>query len=333
MIRFGLIGCGSVSGTYLYTLSRIRGVEVVAVADTALERAKIVSERFKISGVYSDYKEMLHSEQLDAVAVCTPHFLHREQSIGCFEKGLDVLCEKPLATNMKDILDMLEKGRARKFGVMLQRRFYPNSQDTQRAIAEGRLGDINHVSLDFNCHKTQEFYNSWRGKAISGGGTLMSQALHRLDQLVYFFGPAKSVEGEVRTTRDYIEVEDYARGKIFFGNGVTADIVSNNSSGNPATISIIKIIGSKGRIVLSDDKTVEWQVPGMPKPKEISLDDIPSEYRPQYYGPAHEKVIDDFVSSISEGKKLSITAADSLPVMGVLFAFYRSANEKKRIQI
>ena len=333
MINFGVIGCGNVSGTYLYTLDKNKDSKVVAVADSDIEKAKKSAETFGIKKTYKDYQEMLTNESLDAVVICTPHYLHHSQALDCFSKDLDVLCEKPLATNMQDALDMIEEGGDSKFGVMLQRRFYPNSISTKDAVNKGLLGKINGVSLNFRCHKSPEFYDTWRGQKISGGGTLLSQALHRIDQLVYFFGPAESVEGTTEITRPYIKVEDYAKGKIFFKNNITADIESNNSSGNSDTTSIIKISGSNGRITLSDDKTVYWDVKNLPKPGEIGVDKIPLCYRPEYYGPAHELLIDDFVDAIKNDRKPIVNGADSLDAMKIIFCFYESAKESRRIMI
>lgn len=329
-IRFGVIGCGSVSGTYLYSLKNNINSNLVAIADVDFDKAKESAKTFDVKKVYSDYREMLSREKLDAVVVCTPHYLHKEQTLAGFEKGLHVLCEKPLATNIGDIDEMIKAGENLKFGVMLQRRFYPNSISTREAIQRGLLGKIEEISLNFSCHKSDEFYNTWRGKSISGGGTLISQALHRIDQLIYFFGPAKAVDGTIKKTRQ-IEVEDYASGKIFFDNGRIAKIESNNSSGNPETISIIKIKGDLGNIVLSDDKILEWNINGLSKPVELDIKDIPTKYRPEYYGPAHELVINDFVDSVRLDKKLRVSGRDSRDSMNIIFGFYKSAAEKRKV--
>ena len=333
MIRFGIIGCGSVSQTYLYELSRNINSEVVAIVDTDITKAHNNAELFGVANVYSDYKEMLNNEHIDAVIICTPHFAHYEQAIACAKKGLHILCEKPLATSLEDIKKMIDECSKMKFSVMLQRRFYPNSIAVANAIKSGALGSIIEVSLDFTCYKSPDFYNNWRGKKISGGGVLISQALHRIDQLSFFFGEAQYVEGITKIIQQEIEVEDYAKGEIYFSNDIVANIEANNSSGDPDTISIIKIKGSMGEIVLSDDKTIEWRVKGMPLPSEADINRIPTKYRPEYYGPCHEEVINDFVDAIFNDRQPIITGVDALPSMEIIFGFYKSAEMKKRIAL
>lgn len=333
MVNIGVIGCGSVSQTYLYALKHNKYANVTAVVDIEIGRAQKNAGLFEIPTAYSDYKEMLKYEHLDAVVICTPHYVHREQAVTCAEKGLHILCEKPLATTMKDVEDIITRCRNVKFAVMLQRRLYPNSIATLAAVRQSALGKIIEVSLNFRCHKSHEFYDSWRGKEISGGGVLISQALHRIDLIAYFFGKPRYVEGIVRTTRPEIEVEDYAKGKVYFANEVIVDIEANNSSGNSDTVSIIKIKGTRGDIVLSDDKTLQWDVEGIPFPEEADINRIPARYRPVYYGPCHELIIDDFVDAIVNDRSPAIVGEDALASMKIIFGFYAAAKEKEKVLV
>lgn len=330
-LNFGIIGCGNISATYAYVLQKNLDSNVVAVADIDVSKAQKIADTFGISQIYADYREMLAQEIIDTVVICTPHYVHHEQALACAEKGLPLLCEKPLAATMGDIQDLIEKCSTVPLGTMLQRRCYPNTIASRVAVEQRSLGDITNVSLRFSCHKSPDFYNSWRGKKISGGGVLLSQALHRIDQLVYIFGQPQSVQGITTITRPYLEVEDYAKGEVHFTKGVCAKIEANNSSGDEKTRSIITVIGTRGRITLSDDQTLEWKVYGIPLPKELDINAVPTIYRPAYYGPAHEIVIDDFVDAVKHKRQPSITGSDSLPVMKIIFGFYESAASGKPI--
>lgn len=333
MIKFGIIGCGNVAPTYLYALSRNEQAKVVAIVDTDISKAANVGNTFGIDKVYQDYKKMLADEQLDAVVICTPHFVHYSQVLDCAEKGLAILCEKPLAVQMSEIESIIEKCRNVRFSVMLQRRLYPNTIATAKAIQSGLLGNITEASLQFSCHKSPEFYNSWRGKKISGGGVLISQTLHRIDQLAFIFGDALAVEGTIKTTRPEIEVEDYAKGLIHFQNDITVSVEADNSSGNSDTLSIINIIGTHGKICLSDDKTLEWDLEGISIPVDVDINIIPTSHRPAYYGPCHEIIIDDFVDSIACNRQPMILGKHALPSMKIIFGFYEAAKQGKKIYI
>ena len=338
LVKSAVIGCGNVSPTYLYTLSKSPDAEVVSVADINPEKAEKQAKEFNINEVYTDYKDVL-KDNLDAVFILTPHYEHPEQTIFFAKNGLDVLCEKPLASKMSDIEDMIDTcdKEGVKFSTMLQRRLYPNTIAAREAVKEGLLGKIRNVELDFSCYKKKEFYNGWRAAKKTGGGGLMSQTLHRIDQIVFIFGEPIAVEGVTKTTRDYLEIEDYAKGKIYFRNGFVANLEANNSSlgpNNQETLSIISISGENGKIVLSDDLTPVWSVPNMPAPLDANLNAIPLKYRPAYYGPCHEIIINDFVDSVMKGREPLIEGKDSIPAMKVIFGFYKSAESNgKRINL
>lgn len=333
VIRFGLIGCGAVSGAYLHVLQKSPHARVAAVADADAVRAADAARRYGVAAAYGDWAEMIDRERLDAVVIATPHFAHHEQALYCAQQGLDILCEKPLATSMAHVQEMVAACARVRFSVMLQRRFYPNTRALARVVAAGALGALDEVSLRFSCHKSPQFYATWRGKRISGGGVLLSQALHRIDQLASVFGDPQAVEGLVRTTRPDIEVEDYARGSIFFANGVEARIEADNTSGNPATLSIITVQGERGRVVLSDDRCQEWDAPGFAVPDEADITAIPAEHRPEYYGPCHELVITDFVEAMVQDRPPAIRGEDALPSMRIIFGFYEAARRGVRLNV
>ncbi|MEK6950845.1 MAG: Gfo/Idh/MocA family oxidoreductase [Nanoarchaeota archaeon] len=331
VLNFGMIGAGNVSATYAYVLDKNPDSRTTAVADIDLTKAQKIADTFGIKTVYTDYRQMLTHEKLDAVIIGTPHYVHHEQAVTCAAYGLPLLCEKPLATTLEDINDMIQRYRSVPLGTMLQRRFYPNTIAAAAVVRQGALGTIEEVSLNFSCHKSADFYNTWRGKKMSGGGVLLSQALHRIDQLVSIFGMPASVHGTTKITRPYLEVEDYAQGRITFESGIVAEIEANNSSGDEETRSIIGITGTAGTIILSDDKTLEWRVAGWPGPEGLEMNAIPTIYRPAYYGPAHEKVIDDFVAAVKHQRPPMVTGADSLPAMKIIFGFYESAASGKSV--
>ena len=193
------------------------------------------------------------------------------------------------------------------------------------------IGKIKEVSLCFSCYKSDKFYDSWRGKKISGGGVMLSQALHRIDRLIYFFGDPEFVEGFMRTTRPGIEVEDYAECRLYFGDDVIAEIKADNSSGNPDTISMIKIVGDKGLIVLCDDRVLQWDVGCMPCPQASDFSRIPVKIRPLYYGPCHELIIDDFVDAVLNDRLPIVGPHDAEITMRTIFGFYQAAREQKRV--
>lgn len=146
MNRIGVIGAG-IYGTHVLDVLRSASspsdFELVAVSDInprALEQART---KYGIKG-YGDYREMIEEEDLDGVAVVTPDYLHRDISVYAAEKGVHVLCQKPVATTEKEGREMIRA--AEKNNVILyvdyHKRFDPAHMGLKDAIGRGKLGEI-----------------------------------------------------------------------------------------------------------------------------------------------------------------------------------------------
>ncbi len=335
MLNYGLIGCGSVGKVHCHHFSEDERISRVVVCDTSQLALNYFRENFKIDEVYSDYKKMLEEEDLDIVSVATPPGYHLEHANAAAFSGSHVLCEKPLAATLDDSIEIVEyfKKQGLKLGVMMPRRFYNNSQVLKDALDNGALGDITQVQLNFKANKDKFYYRGWRArKSEAGGGILPSQMIHSLDRLIFLFGKPVKVEGMVRTTRNYLEIEDEVDAKIWFDNGVEAEITGTNNS-DQNWRDPLYIGGEKGMAVIESCETFGWRVPGFDRPEVDERDDIPRRFKNEYYGPGHEGVIEDFISSVIEDREPKITAEQSLDVLKVIFGIYRASEEGKAVNL
>jgi predicted dehydrogenase len=141
-IRVGLIGCGIIGAKQAASFSEIPGVRVVAVADIVEKKSKIVASSVNARS-YSKHREMLRDEQLDIVSVATPDHLHREPVLDCVDFGIrNIVCEKPLATNLKDAYEIAEavKRRRARFCVDFENRWNPTFRSIKLAVSRGVIG-------------------------------------------------------------------------------------------------------------------------------------------------------------------------------------------------
>ena len=107
MFKLGMIGTGIIARTYFDALKAVDDFKLAAVAEINEEVAKSVSEEQGVP-CYLDYKEMCEKEELDAVVINLPHFLHCEATVFCLEHGIHVLCEKPMANTVEECEKMIE---------------------------------------------------------------------------------------------------------------------------------------------------------------------------------------------------------------------------------
>src|SRR5690349_8626218 len=111
-LRVGVIGTGFGSLVQIPAFQRTPGVDVVAVASGHEARARQVATRFGLAAAYGDYRQMLAEQELDLVSIVTPPYLHHEMALAAFERGFNVLCEKPFAMHLGQAREMLRAARA-----------------------------------------------------------------------------------------------------------------------------------------------------------------------------------------------------------------------------
>ena len=144
MLRVGIIGCGGMGRDHIRRLTeKIQGAEVVAVSDVFEESAKKAAE---ICGakVYTDSKELINAEDVDAVFIVSPGFAHVDSLLQAIEAGKRIFCEKPLCTTAEDCLKVVKAEKAAgkhliQLGFM--RRYDKGYQQIKEALATGEYGE------------------------------------------------------------------------------------------------------------------------------------------------------------------------------------------------
>ena len=144
MLRVGIIGCGGMGRDHIRRLTeKIQGAEVVAVSDVFEESAKKAAE---ICGakVYTDSRELINAEDVDAVFIVSPGFAHVDSLLQAIEAGKRIFCEKPLCTTAEDCLKVVKAEEAAgkhliQLGFM--RRYDKGYQQIKEALATGEYGE------------------------------------------------------------------------------------------------------------------------------------------------------------------------------------------------
>ncbi len=224
-VKVGFIGTGGISRAHRKHLKNMDGVEVVAMCDVVEERATGAAAEWEAE-VFTDYREMLGSVEMDAVYVCVPPFAHGEQEVLAAERGIAVFVEKPVAVTMEVAREV--EAAIREHGVIscvgFQNRYLDIIART-RKLLEGRpvglvmgywMGDLPKVDW-------------WRRKEMSGGQAV-EQTVHVTDTVRYLFGDVKSVYAGGRTGLmadvEGYNIEDASAATLMFENGVLATIFS-----------------------------------------------------------------------------------------------------------
>jgi len=224
-VRIGFIGTGRIANRHMEKLCKIKDTTLVSVCDVEKKEAEKMT---KIWGgkFYTDYREMLNKEGLDAVYICLPPFAHTDQEILAAEKGINLFVEKPLALDLKkasQISKIIEdSGVISSVGYL-----YRYSDIVNRAKEEVRQKKIALILGHYLCPMPSIRW--WRNKNESGG-QIVEQTTHIFDLARYLVGEVNTIYGQ-RSRGLMEDVENYSLDdasciNLYFQSGAVGSISS-----------------------------------------------------------------------------------------------------------
>lgn len=267
-VRIGIIGLGNMgSGHARYLVQgEVEGAVLAAVADSREERLNWAAQELGSEvALFKDYHEMLQSEHIDGVLICTPHYSHPEQATEALQAGLHVLIEKPAGVYTKQVREMNEAAAAsgKVFGIMYNQRTNPLYRKLKDLVDSGELGEIRRTNwIITDWYRPQSYYDSggWRATwAGEGGGVLINQDPHQLDlwQWTTSMMPKRMRAfcsfGKFRN----IEVENDVTAYVEYENGATGLFVTSTFE-TPGT-NRFELSGERGKIVVENGAITFWR--------------------------------------------------------------------------
>lgn len=336
-IGFGIIGCGSVSRLHAKAISEIPGAKLVALCNRTREKAEKLAQEFQVDAIYTDYGELIDSEDLDVLNILTPSGTHGEIACYAAKKGKNVIVEKPMEIDLdraKEMVDTFDKYN-RKLSVIYQHRMDPDTIKLKKIIEEGRLGRIVLSDAHIKWYRTQSYYDSgkWRGTwALDGGGVLMNQGIHTIDLMIHIMGEVESVFAYCDTLgHKNVEVEDMATAVLRFKSGAYGTVVGSTCT-YPGLPARLEIHGIKGSARLEGDKLIYLNTSDETIELENDIIKNTGTSNPMAIDYMSHKVqIEDMVNSIKENKRPLIDGVEGLKALKLILAIYESA--KKGVEV
>jgi predicted dehydrogenase len=341
-LRAGIIGCGKIAINHADTLRDFPGATLVAVCDSDVERAKQFGDSYSVTGVFCDAQQFFEESDLDVVHICTPHPSHEQLVLMAATAGVHALCEKPLAVDLASADRMIAAAAEAgvKLGTVFQRRYWPAARRIRSAIEDGTLGTPILGDCTVLIRKDRAYFeeDAWRGRwDTDGGGVLMNQAIHYLDLLQWYLGPAVRVTGRIATLRHagYIEVEDTAVATIEFEGGALATVRATTATDPSlgyrvtvtgdagATVSLIESpIGGPGvNDVWAVDRAEEYSLPWA---SDIDSSPPQSEVH-RNLKPFHAMQVRDFLDAVVEDRRPEIDGIEGRKSLALVQAIYESS--------
>ena len=313
---------------------------------------RLLSDRIEVRGVFTrspagrgrlcaDYgfpesaslEALLNDPGIEALLVLTPPDARQDIVRRAAEAGKHLLVEKPvertLAAAERIVATCADAGVT--LGVVFQHRFRKASQALAGLLDSGALGEIRSASLSVPWWRDQAYYDEpGRGThARDGGGVLMTQAIHPLDLMLSFTGPAAEVQAICATTMHRMEAEDFAAGAVRFAGGAAGAVMATVTAypGAEAQLTLncdratAVLEGGTLRVHHHDGRREEVAEPAG-SGNAASLMNFPCDW--------HRAAIEDFVAAVRQGRPPVSNGRTALGVHALIDAITRSSASGRR---
>jgi predicted dehydrogenase len=230
--RVAIVGAGGIAQSHVRAAKELADrVDLVAVVEVEPGRLASFADQHGIPGRYQDLKAMLGSEGPDLVIVCTPPYLHAEQTMTCLSAGVWVLCEKPMCGSLAelDAVAALETTSGARCSSVFQWRFGERVERFKDLINAQAAGRPLVVECLMNWYRDQAYYSvPWRGKwATELGGPTVGAGIHFMDLVLWLLGDWERVVAMSATLDRNIEMEDVSMAVIELASGALVSVVNS----------------------------------------------------------------------------------------------------------
>ncbi|MBM3457754.1 MAG: Gfo/Idh/MocA family oxidoreductase [Armatimonadetes bacterium] len=276
--RIGFLGAGWwATANHLPILAARPDVELTAVCRLGRSELEQVRERFGFRSAYEDADQMLAEVELDAVCVVSPHTLHYRHARAALERGLHVLCEKPMTTRAAEARELVQLAEARGLHLLVPYGWHykPFVQEAKRQLEQGAIGEIQYVLSHMASpirrmlegHRLDEVPGgqagdllfapdprTWADPEMAGGGYGHAQLSHSTGMLFWLTG-LQATEVYARMTAPAARVDLYDALSVQFASGAIGTV--SGAGTVPATRGFqldLRIFGSEGMLLLDVER-------------------------------------------------------------------------------
>lgn len=316
----GMVGCGGIAQVHAAALAKLSDVRLRACADIVPERAQRMAEAYACRA-YASLSDMLAGEKLDAVHICTPHYLHTPMARQIADYGAAVFTEKPPVISRAQWEELCAVAARVPLGVCFQNRYNPNVRDAQAIIASGEYGAVRGARAFVTWSRGEKYYtqSGWRGRwETEGGGVLINQSIHTLDLLVRLLGPAAAVEAHMANhhLRGTIEVEDTLEAYMLLGG---KPVIFYATTAYAADAPVLLEVQLEKATLRLEGATLEIRQGAQTERRAYQG---PEALGKGYWGNGHQACIADFYDSLAQKRPFANDLASVRATVDAMLAIY-----------
>lgn len=293
--KWGVIGPGSIAKDFANDLKLATSANHVieAVLSKDMAEAHHFAEKEHALQYFDDLNEFVKNAHVDAVYIATPHPLHCEEAVACLQNKLPVLCEKPLAINLKQVANMIAAAQQHHTFLMeaMWIRLTPGIQQLIKVINEDAVGELVALRADISYKAPYDLESRYFNPEL-GGGSLLDLGTYAVFLAQLLFGKPKKVQAHARLSPGSIDE--------------SCTILLSYEAGKYATLESSFVLGTEGMAaVYGKNGKIFIQQPWYEKTKGITVQPYDGEstsYPCEWEGRGFQFEIDEVYHCIKAGK-------------------------------
>jgi predicted dehydrogenase len=340
-VKVGIVGCGNISKAYILTAQSFPILDVIAVADLDVERARATAKEYKIPKACTT-KELVANPDVEIVLNLTVPKAHEEVALAAIAAGKHVFNEKPLGVTLEEGRMILAAAKKKKVRIGCAPGTFLGGglQTCRKLIDDGAIGQPLAVTAFMMCpgherwHPSPEFYYE------VGGGPMLDMGPYYLTALTQLLGPIKRVAGAAEILRPErtitsepkkgkkikVETPDHVTGVVTFANGAVLTIVTSFCVWH-ARLPRIEVYGTEGTLAVPDPNSLRGPV-AIRMSNEGDWRDVPLTHG-HFDGHKWGIGVADMAYAIRSGRSHRATGENACHVLEAMHAFLNSSRDGK----
>ena len=317
-VKVGILGAGFIAKVHIGNLKNDERVEIAGVVDLYLDKAKtLAKEAGPQANAFTSLDELFTSK-VDAVYVTTPNTLHVGPVLKCLENNVNVFCEKPMATSLREA-EQIKDASAKSKGIYnlgMNMRYGYVFKRVKQLIDSG---EVKPYMVNVKLNRGELLNPPWTADPKVTGGFLYETPIHLFDICRYLFGEVVTLKCEARQSISQSEFDDFAV-LLTFESGTIGTFVTSAHAGWSYPFQRLEIYGEYSTVAVEDMEKVNY-APGLKRgTEENDFKQVPFEEK---WGYIEEDRL--FVDAILNGSKPPVTADDGYLLSRLLDGIYESA--------
>lgn len=330
-VRIAVVGTGAIAQlAHLPVLTKMRGVEVVALCDIDRAKARTLADRFGIEDVFTDIEDILEYDEIDAMVVSTPNHVHEPHVLAGIAAGVDVLCERPLSLTAKGVERILTAAERadRKVLVGNNHRFRSDVQALDRYLHGGELGKLTGVRS--GSYQVRGGVEGWRLRnPEAGGGVFFDHGFPLVDLALWLadFPPPKRVWAHMDRPRGASAVEEAALVTLECANGAAFTFDVSWSYVGAEERWWFEVLSSRGSARLAPLRVTK-ELNG----RAVDVSPMGAAARESAFIQSYRAQLAHFVA-VLRGESAYEAPTDQVSVHRIIEAAYRSADDGREVRL